>query len=371
MLSTMLQRTKNMRVLAAAGVAMALGLPAVAQGQGRVFWEFFEINTQGGATSVNDSGQVVGWKKVTGGIGVGKAFIWSEGGGLRDLDGNNAFAQDINNDGDVVGYREDATTGRYEAVWWENGNNLRTLPGLTQEVGRESRAMGINNSGHIVGWGETAEAGIHAISWVDPRASARDLTEPSNNTFFGKARAVSNSGTIVGSSYFPSEENHHAVRWASGQLNPVDLGASSSGFSELYDADDSGRGVGFMDSGSGRRPMIYLRNAEFGKQPGLNLIDTKEGIANAMSDAPSPSSGIWVVGTFYDGSSPEAFVWEGGSFPETLTSIISNNDLPTEWEPAEAHGVASNGSVGYIVGMAFDGSTRRPFMLKHDVSIVP
>jgi len=178
-------------------------------------------------TDINELGQVVGWSMVDGSL---HAFFWDRG-TMQDLGPVVTYSSDkpefnqirINSRGQVLGNRPGA-----QAFLWENGET-QTLP--------LDFAAGLNDRGQVAGWvWRVDSAGIRrrqAAVW-----EAGVLTEL--GTLGGNeswARAISNSGWVVGGSYIDRYHNAHPFRWRDGRLE--DLGASgqmSSGIAESWQA---------------------------------------------------------------------------------------------------------------------------------------
>jgi probable HAF family extracellular repeat protein len=120
-------------------------------------------NTQ--AVAVNDSGQVVGTSEVLTNIGgseffAPRAFFWAETNGIQDigtLGGNFSFANDINENGQVIGYSE-TQDGFERAFVWDQSLGIRELPTTS---GSSVRATAINDSGVVVG----GEFGFGGFLW--------------------------------------------------------------------------------------------------------------------------------------------------------------------------------------------------------------
>lgn len=107
------------------------------------------------AFGVNDNNEVVGYfGNVT---AFSHAFYWSESTGMVDLGapgGRSSFANDINNDGDIVGYASFDTNPLQRAYLWRDGMAYdlnQFVPAGSGWVLNE--AYGINDLGDIVGRG--------------------------------------------------------------------------------------------------------------------------------------------------------------------------------------------------------------------------
>jgi len=105
--------------------------------------------------ALNDKGQVVGAR-------MGRAFVW-ENGKYRYLPkARGTRAGDINERGDVVGWRVGDTI---RALAWQAGR-VSVLPSLS---GMSSYAVSLNNAGQAAGWSFEAAGARHAVVWTVKR----------------------------------------------------------------------------------------------------------------------------------------------------------------------------------------------------------
>lgn len=123
-------------------------------------------NTQ--AVAINDAGQVVGTSEVLTTVNIEgeqhelfipRAFIWDETSGIRDLGdlgGFGAFANDVNSQGQVIGYA-DNPDGFTRAFVWDEFSGIRELPTL----GQTSQAVAINDLGQVLGF----DFGTGSVIW--------------------------------------------------------------------------------------------------------------------------------------------------------------------------------------------------------------
>ena len=80
------------------------------------------LGFNGGAMSINNRGQVVGYSGLV--FGITHAFLWENGKitDLKTLDGHNdSIAYDINDLGQAIGYSADKNTQQSKPVIWSNG----------------------------------------------------------------------------------------------------------------------------------------------------------------------------------------------------------------------------------------------------------
>jgi probable HAF family extracellular repeat protein len=211
------------------------------------------------------------------------AAIWTRG-RLKPLlslpGGNNAFAININNRGQVIGASENGIRDptclaggtpfqvyQFEAVVWDRHDSparkLDPLPGDT--VGF---AFGINDEGQVVGTSglcfETAlppaPTGRHAVLWE------RDGT-PVNlgdlgGTSFNIAGSINNRGEVVGTSQSSVDGSVHAFRWTK-KTGIQDLGAYPGAFLTVPPCcntlNNRGEVVGFaLDPDGTQRALVWV-----------------------------------------------------------------------------------------------------------------
>jgi probable HAF family extracellular repeat protein len=209
---------------------------------------------------VNNVGQVVGWSYTNGGSGLTgvHAFLYTPAGGMVDLtpQSDTGSAQDINDDGQVTGYK--TAVGGYHAFRWQGGafEDLGVLPGFAhsfgwavnalgqvagnvtsasgnserlfrsapggglQDLGGQGEhnvAWGINASGHVVG--TRGQSMKRAVLYTD-EGGLQDLDtliDPSLGWVLLSAHDINDAGQIVGYAFNNFTEQTHAVR-----LQPTD-----------------------------------------------------------------------------------------------------------------------------------------------------
>jgi probable HAF family extracellular repeat protein len=156
------------------------------------------------AHDINNRGQIVGWRVVEGALG---GFLWEDGVvtelGIRGHGSHSHLA--INEHGQVVGNCEVAP-GIIHACLWEVGviTDLGALGGI------RSHAADINNKGQVVGW-------WMAALW-EPRAFLWEVGVMIDlGTLEGRERArafaINDAGQIVGCSYQDWIGEGEAVLW--------------------------------------------------------------------------------------------------------------------------------------------------------------
>ncbi len=190
------------------------------------------------ATSISNSGDVVGysWYKGPSGEWV-HAFLW-ESGQMRDLGtlgGINSYATAINNRGQIIGYSTKSIVDM-RAFLWDSG----TMIDIGTLEGGATFAYAINDSGQVVGASAVGD-GYHVFLWGNGEMS--DL-----GTFgwkSGYATGINNRREIIGVSFFKTGSyREHSFLWKDGVV--TDLGAleENFGWSHAAAINDSGQVVG-------------------------------------------------------------------------------------------------------------------------------
>ena len=201
------------------------------------------------ANAINDRGQVVGYSTASNN-GPVHAFLFSDG-LMRDLgtlgglfSAGDSVALDINEQGYVVGYASQPGTPTSHAFLFDGSQmeDLGTLPG-----GTSSYARAINNSGQIVGYADTPAGNQHAFLFSD--GVMRDLgTLPGHTASF--ATSISDLGVVLG--YSVGSNGNRTFQFSGGVM--TDLGnVVDTGVSHLEAFNAGGLGVGWaMASGQAR-----------------------------------------------------------------------------------------------------------------------
>lgn len=281
------------------------------------------------SVGINSRGEVVGSMLTPEGSSV--AFLWTEAAGeARSLgtlpEADHSVADDINRHGQVVG----SSGGR--AFIWSEQEGMREIgtPG-----GASSFASAINDEGVVVGHGETEEGATVAFLWTEAEGMVSLGTLPDAPS--SRALDVNLRGEVVGSS------GERAFLWTD-EDGMRDLGTLGGTTSEAAAINEAGTIVGTSENGSGSAEA-FLWTEEEG-MAGLGTLGGDESSAAGINR--------WgdVVGTSDTGEQAEqdherivGFLWSGGE---------GMRELETLYPPfgrGEAHAV--NGSLE-IAGQSID-----------------
>ena len=165
------------------------------------------------------------------------------------------LAYGLNENGTIVGQSFNSIAGNNEAVMWDSNGNITSL-------GFTGIARAVNNSGVIVGETGLALLGNpngYAFRWEN--GVTTDLGNLGGN--FAGAYDINDAGQITGfaaddpEGYFPAVHRIHAFRWENGVM--TELGGTFPTNTEGY-----GRGHGINDSGhiAGRASSFRFENSE-------------------------------------------------------------------------------------------------------------
>lgn len=215
-----------------------------------------DVGTLGGewsvAVAVNSVGQVVGHSSTD--TGDAHAFSWTSASGMVDLGtlgGNRSIAVAVNDNGEVAGVSTTASGDERAFLWTSSDGmiDLGTLSGAFSEIGWTwFSALGspggpaLSDSGQVVGWSETSTGAVHAFSWTD--GSMEDLGTLGGEMSF--ALSVNTIGQVAGVAQFPQ----HAFLWTP-EAGMVDLGTLGGEASEAVSINDAGQVAGNSTTAGG------------------------------------------------------------------------------------------------------------------------
>ncbi|WP_018686816.1 hypothetical protein [Actinokineospora enzanensis] len=161
--------------------------------------------------------------------------------------GANSLAEDVDDNGTVVGESDDAA-GISHAVRWDRHGRITDLGAID---GTGTKALAVNGRGTATGFHGTAGQ-PHAVRWAADGTLCRlpELTPPDKGGF-SVPTAIDDTDTVIGYASAP-DTGTHAVRWdARGRI--TDLGTLPGGWEAVPYAMYGGVAVGFS-TGADRRP---------------------------------------------------------------------------------------------------------------------
>ena len=209
-----------------------------------------DLNPGGGdseAMAINDSGQVVGKN--------GDAFLYSGGvmQHLGTLGGFTSWAYAINNSAQIAGDSQTSDPSITHAFLYSSGRmqDLGTLGGS------QSNAFGINDHGDVAGLAYAADGVAHAFLYSSGRM--QDLGQ-----LWGRAasmaRAVNDSGQVVGYGYFWGLLPRHAFLYSDGSMTDLQtLGGISSA---AWAINAQGQVVGDSNTSAGADHAFLYSNGQ-------------------------------------------------------------------------------------------------------------
>ena len=257
----------------------------------------------GGASSINDNGQIVGWAIHSSGSDRAAIFDATGYGNnihLGTLSGYNySWAASINGNGQIVGACAAVSRWfptRNRATLFDptgSGNNID----LGTLGGDQSYACGINNIGQIVGAAENSSG--------DPHATLFDSIRNGNNIDLAPldiasgAYSINDNGQIVGE-IFKSGYWHATLFDTTGNGNNIDLGTLGGDESCAISINQRGQIVGWSQKGTG---ILDSYATLFDPTGGGNNIDLNTLIDPAcdltLISAHSINDHGWIVGKGY------------------------------------------------------------------------
>lgn len=259
------------------------------------------LGIQGGATAVNNAGQVVG----------SPAFRWTVTGGLEFLEspGWISSARAINDGGVSAGYMMYAYS---YPVFWNAAGQLHYMDGLLPYTfSTQNYANGINDNGQVVGttFGDSSSTIFpgnrsYAFFWSASNGAVNlgDLPGTINGSPSSVANGINNSGKVIGTS------NNRAFLWTS-QAGIQDLNSlldqSGVGWT-LISANainDAGQIVGYgIHNGENH---AFLLGKESGSGPDNRQISatiSSAGIVGTLVFTGTPNTREYFTWTVADGS---------------------------------------------------------------------
>ena len=221
---------------------------AVAHGQGN-FYQLTDLGAMGAPadkpSALNRAGVVAGTRSLPGREGpLSRAFIYTNSVHELGPPGPPAFASDLNEQGDTVGWSRLVLAGGRQvdrAVLWQKGNQIE----LGTFGGANSRAFGINERVDITGTAQTTNGAFHAFLWR--QGKLEDLGTLGGRNSFGHAI---NSAFDVAGVAETAQQLRHAFLHTGGKMR--DLGTLGGLLSQANGLNEAGDVVGFAQNAAGQ-----------------------------------------------------------------------------------------------------------------------
>jgi probable HAF family extracellular repeat protein len=217
--------------------------------------------------AINDSGQLTGEAAVMIGVGPYHAFVWKNDGSpmldLGTLGGLQSRGIAINASGQVAGSSEfPGVSGETHAFVWKNDGSpmldLGTLGGTADAP--YSASVGINAAGQVAGNSSVPGAVFneHAFFWRNDGSPIQDLGTLGGSQSI--ARALNESGQVVGESGTAQRNHSHAFVWLNNGTPLKDLGNFGGPDSWAFDINFSGQVTGMASFPHGPYHAYIWRN---------------------------------------------------------------------------------------------------------------
>jgi probable HAF family extracellular repeat protein len=289
------------------------------------------------STSVNNSGQVVGFSSVAGGYR--NATLWD--GTLSKLPGDADYSEAwaVNNQGQVAGISWSATNDLTRATVWNGttATNLGMVPGADA-----SHARAINNSGQVVGW-STTDGNTYATIWNGTTGTALGVLPGADASY---ARAINNGGQIAGWSTING--NTHATIWNG--TTATDLGTLTGGnASAALAINDKGQVAGRSTFLAGSF-AYHATTWDGSKITDLGTLGGDYSEARAINEA-----GLVVGWADTRDDQTSATLWSGTEVID-LNIYLDKSLVDAGWVLTGADDISDQ---GWIVGAAYNNLTQQ------------
>lgn len=286
------------------------------------------------ARAINNLGIVVG--ESTGVSATRLATLWNGGvpQSLGTLGYDRSVALSINDAGQIVGYSNLGNPNHDARGFLYSGGVMSTLDPLAGDL--YSYAAGINNLGQVVGYSYGLGYTQHAVTWAS-FSSPTPLPDILGATDGSTARAINDSGQILGGALFSGRSDQSTVIWDNTTITNVGIYGADinnvgqvAGFVELHD----------LVPGCSRSNSIHAAIWSNGIMTDLGTLGGPDSQANAINNLGQ------VVGTSTSApcgyGSVSAFLYSAGVIYD-LADIMSSSDW-TDLTPSDIN------DLGQIVG---------------------
>ena len=336
-----------------------------------------DLGTLGGVESkafaLNSCGQVAGYAT---NAGNSKRPFFRPSNSLIDLGvlSGDGTATSVNNSGQVVGYSPVGASNR-AFIWHDDNGNSANDPGEMKEllpIGAIGSAEDINDNGRVVGWIESAggsggTGGYAGFVWENNNFQLISGSPAHNST---KVYGINNAGTMVG------EDSDLLQGFILRNGTFTDIPAFGTGIKSVaYAVSESDHVVGASALNNIGTPTMHA--IVWTDVPGLKDLGTLAGKTHSIAyNVAIVSGSVQVVGTSYNiESDAQAFVWqdldadgEGINDPTEMKDLLSLVSNPTGWTRlSEARSINSSGQ---IVGFGVMNGETHAFLLTPP-SVIP
>jgi probable HAF family extracellular repeat protein len=314
----------------------------------------FWINNAGDVVGCSDTETSYGYP-CTGLVAGQHAFLWTKKGGMKDLGtlpgATVSGAIGINESGTVVGYSnvKGGLTTNFVAVQWSPSGTISDLGTLSG--GASSSAFEVNTAGEITGDSFVASGAVDATTWSDSKIKNLGALP---DAIFTAGLDINDTGAIVGESvlsYGPPFVSH-AFFWNGSSMK--DLGTLSGGITSIANAiniygtivgQSDGEGTGGLwhavlwNSLHEIKDLGLLSGGTYSIAFAVNLNDVVVGYGNISDNA------------------PHAMIWTSTDGMRDLNSLIPAD---SGWVLVNANAI---NAAGQIAGYGTKGGHNHAFLL--------
>jgi len=260
--------------------------------------------------------------------------------GLGTLGGTSSTASSINDSGQVIGFSTTDDGYNHAFITGTNGVGMTDLGTLG---GTSSTASSINDSGQVVGYSTTGVGNDHAFITGPNGVGITDLGTLGGT--FSRASRINNSGQVVGSSTTGVGNDHHAFITGPNGVGMVDLGTLGGTLSIASSINDSGQAVGYSTV-FGNSSELYSFIYSNGGMSNLSLLTTVvEGGWTHILASDINNNGQ-IVGAGYHDGRLEAFLLSFS--PDTVFPFITTAPVPVPEPEAYAMMLAGFSLLGFL-----------------------
>lgn len=344
-------------------MAMTLVLFGASNSANAAGYMFFDLGGDNSvATSINNSGQIVGYSYVNYFTEHATEWNGTTATDLGTLGGNytNSRAFSINDIGQVVGnsYNTNYPVAQHAALW--NGTTATDLGTLG---GSNSVAFAINHEGQIAGNSDTTANNSQAATlWNGSSVTNLGTLGGSG----ASANSISDAGQVVGGSattthYYDNGILHiinHATLWNG--TAATDLGTVGGNNSSAMAINNAGQVAGWSDISGNATYHATLWN-------GTSATDLGTLGTNSVATAINNLGEVVGYSSTLNNSAVHAFLWNGTSMTD-LNSLLDSATESAGWVLNSANDI---NDYGWIVGSAYNSITGANHAYLLSVTAVP